>query len=185
MSRTETDRSLVLLGGIFLLGALAGSLCCTRIPQVETYFSGGQADGFRQAFWPDGALLGLLFLVGCLGGGVLPVMFVMAAKGFLLAARATGWVLALDGMGYGAAAAQLLLPGFLSLAAVLLMSRQVLARWSLRRQIPGGKGRGLRPDGAYFLASAICFGLAVLAAAAACWLSPRLWQTVQTFLPMP
>ncbi len=145
----------------------------------------GQADGgFWQAFWPDGALLGLLLLCGCLGCGCLPVFGVMAAKGFLLAARATGWVLLLDRVGYGAAAAQLLLPGFLSLAAILLLSKQVLARWSLRKRLPTGRGKGLRGDSTFFLAAAICFGLAALAAAASCWLSPRLWQTVQTFLPV-
>ena len=182
----STDHGLALLGGVFLLGALAGSLCGARFPWMQPFFSTvGQANNFWNAFWPDGTLLGILFLVGLLRMGCLPVLGAVAAKGFLLAAQSTGLVLAMGRTGYGAAAAQLLLPGFLSLAAVLLMSRQVLARWSLRRQIPGGKGRGLRPDGAYFLASAICFGLAVLAAAAACWLSPRLWQTVQTFLPMP
>ena len=89
--------------------------------------------------------------------------------------------MALDGAGYGAAAAQLLLPGFLSLAAVLLLGRQAMA-WSVQRQrFPGGKKP--RPDSAFFLTAAICLGLMALAAAAACWLSPKLWQAVQTFLP--
>lgn len=167
---------MLLLGGVFLLGALAGSLCCARIPAVETLFlQEGQADSFWAAFWPDGVLLGLLFLAGLLRAGCLPVVAAVAAKGFLLAARATGWVLALGQAGYGAAVCQVLLPGFLSLAAILLLSRQVLSRRSLT-----GK-KSLRPDGAFFLAAVICLALTMLAAAAAWRLSPRLWQAAQTF----
>lgn len=172
---------MLLLGGVFLLGALAGSLCCARIPRVEAFFSTeGQAGGFWRVFWTDGALLGILFLTGLLRIGCLPVLAAMGAKGFLLAARATGWVLSLGPTGYGAALCQVLLPGFLSLAALLLLGRQALARWSVRQRFPVGKGP--RRDGAFFLAAAVCLALTALAAAAACHLSPRLWQAAQTLL---
>lgn len=179
----QTGGAFVLLGGVFLLGVLAGSLCCAQVSGVGQLFtSAGQADGFWPRFWPDGALLGLLFLSAWLRAGCPLALLAVGAKGFLAAAQATGLVLALDGAGYGAAAAQLLLPGFLSLAAILLLGRQAMA-WSVQRQrVPGGKKP--RPDSAFFLTAAICLGLAALAAAAACWLSPKLWQAVQTFLPI-
>ena len=188
MKEQKTGRSqqaggaFVLLGGVFLLGVLAGSLCCARVSGVgQLFISAGQAGGFWQRFWPDGALLGLLFLSAWLRAGCPLALLAVGAKGFLAAAQATGLVLALDGAGYGAAAAQLLLPGFLSLAAILLLGRQAMA-WSVQRQrFPGGKKP--RPDSAFFLTAAICLGLTALAAAAACWLSPKLWQAVQTFLP--
>ena len=170
------DPGMLLLGGVFLLGALAGSHCCARVPRVEALFlPPGQANGFWPVFWPDGVLMGLLFLAGLLRAGCLPVLGAVAVKGFLLAAQATGWVLALGQAGYGAAVCHVLLPGFLSLAAILLLSRQVLAR----RRLMGKKS--LRPEGAFFLAAAICLVLAMLAASA-CGLSPRLWQWTQTFL---
>ncbi len=179
------DGALLLLGGIFLLGALAGSLCCARLPRVEQLFTpAGQAGGFWQQFWPNGALLGVLFLSAWLRGGCPLTLAAVGAKGFLTAAQATGWVLALERAGYGAAVSQVLLPGFLSLAAILLLGRQAMA-WSVQRQrFPAGKGKKLQPDSTFFLTAVICLGLTALAAAAACWLSPRLWAAVQTFLPM-
>ena len=179
----QAGGAFVLLGGVFLLGVLAGSLCCAQVSGVGQLFtSAGQAGGFWQRFWPDGVLLGLLFLSAWLRAGCPLALLAVGAKGFLAAAQATGLVLALDGAGYGAAAAQLLLPGFLSLAAILLLGRQAMV-WSVQRQrVPGGKKP--RPDSAFFLTAAICLGLTALAAAAACWLSPKLWQAVQTFLPI-
>ena len=181
-SQQTGSGAFVLLGGVFLLGVLAGSLCCARVSGVGQLFTNaGQAGGFWQRFWPDGVLLGLLFLAAWLRAGCPLALLAVGAKGFLAAAQATGLVLALDGAGYGAAAAQLLLPGFLSLAAILLLGRQAMA-WSVQRQrFPGGKKP--RPDSVFFLTAAICLGLMALAAAAACWLSPKLWQAVQTFLP--
>ena len=172
----STDHGLALLGGVFLLGALAGSLCGARVPWMQPFFSTvGQADNFWNAFWPDGTLLGILFLVGLLRMGCLPVLGAVAAKGFLLAAQSTGLVLAMGRTGYGAAFFQMLMPGFLSLAAILLLSRQALARKNAigRRQ--------LRPDNAFFLAAVICLALTMLAAGMACCISPRLWQGAQTF----
>lgn len=176
---------LLLLGGVFLLGALTGSLCCARISGVGQLFTpeGQAAGGFWQLLWPNGALLGVVFLSAWLRAGCPLALLAVGAKGFLEAARATGWVLAHDRAGYGAALSQLLLPGFLSLAAILLLGRQAMAWSVLRQRFPAGKGKKLRPDSAFFLTAAICLGLTALAAAAACWLSPKLWEAVQTFLP--
>ena len=184
--RTSGEGLLLLLGGAFCVGVLAGSLLCARMPGVGQLFAaGGQASGgLWQRFWPDGALLGMIFLAAWLRGGCLLTLLAVGVKGFLAAAQATGWVLALERAGYGAAVSQVLLPGLLSLAAMLLLGRQAMG-WSVQRQrLPGGKGRMRGPDSTFFLTAAICLVLTVLSAAAACWLSPRLWQTVQTFLPM-
>ena len=184
-SQNGQDKALLLLGGVFLLGAAAGSLCCVRISGVGQLFSqeGQAALGFWQQFWPRGVLLGTVFLSAWLRGGCPLALLAAGAEGFLTAARATGWVQALGRAGYGAALSQVLLPGFLWLAALLLLGRQAMA-WSVTRQrFPPGKGKRLSPDGVYFLTAAICLGLALLAAGTACWLSPRLWQAVQTFLP--
>ena len=167
-----------MLGGVFLLGALAGSLCRARLPWVDAWFlPEGQAGGFWEHFRADGLLVGLIFLSGFLRAGCPLTLLALSAKGFLIAARAAGWVMTLSQQGWIAALSQELLPGFLSLAAMVLLGRQAMS-WSVQR-----RRKPVFPDRVYLLTGLICLGLTGLAACAAWQFSPRIWENVQTFLP--
>ena len=177
-TRETGNGALLLLGGVFLLGALAGSLCCANVPPVaQRFFPPGQAGGYWENFRADGLLLGVIFLSGFLRTGCPLIFLAVSAKGFLTAARAAGWMMTLQ-QGWIAAISQMLLPGFLSLAAMVLLGRQALHQAVQRQRKP------LLPDGTYLLTGAICLVLTALAAAAAWQISPRIWETVQTFLPI-
>lgn len=181
----ETDRRLSVLGVAVLLGAVGGSLLCARWPGLQTaLLTWGQASGsLWQALWPDLILLGLMLLSGFLRPGCLTVLLTAAVKGFLLSAFATDMVLEQGGGGYAQALCAALLPGFFSLSALLLQGRQAMGLSLLRLSLPPGKGKKAMPDSAYFFTFLICFGMILLSAVLSLRLSPKLWTTVQTFLP--
>lgn len=179
------ERRLPALGGAFLLGALAGSLCCTRLEGLQgAMLQRGQAGlTLWQAFWPELALLLVMLLSGFLRPGCLTALIAMAVKGFFLSAESTAQVLQLGNLGYGAALADVLLPGFFAVAALILLGRQAMGWSALRLRYPPGRGKQIRPDSAYFLTAAICVMLLVLSALIEVRLAPGLWAAVQRFLP--
>ena len=181
----ESDRRLPAMGLAVLLGAVGGSLLCTRWPGLQTALSGmGQASGVLwQALWPDLALLGVMLLSGFLRAGCLTALLTAAVKGFFLSAFATLLVLEKGSGGYVQALCTALLPGFFSLSALLLQGRQAMGLSLARLSSPPGKGRRVLPDSAYFFTFLICVGLILLSAALTVWLSPKLWTAAQTFLP--
>ena len=181
----ETDRRLPALGLAALLGALGGSLLCAQWPRLqEILFNGGQAPAvFWQALWPDLILLALMMLSGFLRAGCLTALLTAAVKGFLLSALSTFFVLEKGSGGYAQVLCAALLPGFLTLSALLLQGRQAMGLSLARLSSPPGKGRRVLPDSAYFFTFLICFGLILLSAALTVWLSPKLWTAAQTFLP--
>ena len=185
MKERSGERRLPALGGAFLVGALAGSLCCTRLQGLQTaMLERGQAGlTLWQVLWPELTLLLVMLLSGFLRAGCLTALLTMAVKGFFLSAGSTAQVLKLGNLGYGAALAQVLLPGFFAVAALILLGRQAMG-WAVERlRFPPGRGKQIRPDSAYFLTAAICAVLMVLSALIAVRLAPSLWGAVQSFLP--
>lgn len=182
----EIDRRLPALGLSVLLGAVGGSLLCARFSRLqELLSSGGQAPAtLWQALWPDLVLLGLMLLSGFLRAGCLIALLTASVKGFLLSAFSTLLVMENGGSGYAQALCAALLPGFFTLSALLLQGRQAMGLSLVRLSLPPGKGKKVLPDSAYFLTFLICFGLVLLSALLTVWLSPRLWVTAQTFLPL-
>lgn len=181
----ETDRRLLVMGVAVLLGAVGGSLLCARWPGLQAaLLAQGQASGnLWQTLWPDLVLLGLMLLSGFLRPGCLTALLTAAVKGFLLSAFATLLVLEKGSGGYAQALCAALLPGFFSLSALLLQGRQAMGLSLVRLSLPPGKGKKAMPDSAYFFTFLICLGMILLSAALNLWLSPKLWATVQTFLP--
>lgn len=179
------ERRLPALGGVFLLGALGGSLCCARLEWLQTllYERGQASRGLWQNLWPDLALLAVVLLSGYLRSGCLMTLLATAVKGFFLSAETTLQVLELGNHGYAAAVTKELLPGFFALAALMLLGRQAMG-WSVARlRFPPGRGKRLVPDSTYFLTAAICAGLILTAAVLKLYLSPTLWAVTQSFLP--
>lgn len=181
----EKDRRLPALGLAVLLGALGGSLLCARWPWLQSTLSDrGQASGvFWQALWPDLILLVLMLLSGFLRAGCLTALLTAAVKGFFLSAFATLLVLEKGSGGYVQVLCAALLPGFLTLSALLLQGRQAMGLALFRLRLPLGKGKRPLLDSAYFFTFLICVGLILLSAALTVWLSPKLWAAAQTFLP--
>ena len=181
----EQDRRLPALGIAFLLGGAGGSLACARLEWLrETLEQGGQASGtLWGALWPDLALLGVMLLSGFLRSGCMTSLFAVAVKGFALSALSTAEVLRSGGSGYAQALCAQLIPGFLSLAALVLLGRQAMALSAARLRLPAGRGKRVQPDSAFLFTAAICCGLLLLSAALRLWLTPKLWAAVQTFLP--
>ena len=179
------ESRLPILGAAFLLGAVAGSLCCARIDPLRLWLEEqGQADlTFLRVFLPEGALLCGMALCGLLRPGCLLSPVLLAGKGFALSARAVVAVAAGGGTGYAQMLVLELLPGFLSVAALMLLGRQAMGWSALRLHRPKGKGRALLPDGTFALTFALCMGLDVLSAALRLWLTPKLWSAALLLLP--
>ncbi len=174
------DRRLTFLGAAVLLGAVGGSLLWPRWPALQTLLPARPAcPSFWESLLPDGILLGLMLLWSLVPWGCLPALVTAGAKGLLLAAGAAGITASGTG-GWLQGICLELLPGCISLTAVLLLGRQAMAM-ALRRQA-AGKKRAVPPDSARLLSAAICALLAVAAALLRCRLSPFLWQTVQRIL---
>lgn len=184
-STKETDRRLPALGLAVLLGAAGGSLLCARSADLrEGLLHIGQAPaGLWQALWPDLVLLGAMLLSGFLRAGCLTALLTAAVKGFLLSACSTVLVLEQGSGGYVRALCAAFLPGFLALSALMLQGRQAVGLALSRLALPPGSRKKIPPDSAYFLTFIICLVLMLLSAAMTLWLSPKLWTTVQTFLP--
>ena len=136
----EQDRRLPALGIAFLLGGAGGSLACARLEWLrETLEQGGQASGtLWGALWPDLALLGVVLLSGFLRSGCMTALLAVTVKGFALSAISTAEVLRGGGSGYAQALCAQLIPGFLSLAALVLLGRQAMALSAARLRLPAG-----------------------------------------------
>ena len=179
-----SEHRLPLLGGVFLLGALAGSLCCIRMESLKALLSHrvGAELAFWQVLWPDLLLLLIMMVSGFMRIGCITVLLTMAVKGFFLSSISTLHVLQMGNNGYAAALALDLFPGFLTLAALLLLGRQAMGWSMLRIQTAPGRGKRLLPDGAYLITTAICLVIILIAAAASQKLTPFLWVVLQGFL---
>ncbi len=182
--RTE-ERRLPALGAACLLGALAGSLCCSRVEALQRLMQ-NQLEG-QQTLWqhllPDGILLLVMLAAGFFRAGCLIALLTSTAKGFWLSAAATLGVIRLGNGGYALSLVVWFLPGFLSMTALLLLGRQAMGWAAARSRLPAGRGKRLLPDGTYYGTAVICMGILLLSAAIAVRILPGLWATVSTFLP--
>ncbi len=185
-TKEETGRYLPAMGGAFLLGVLAGSLLCSRMPALQQWLQERWQlpQSFWLAVWPSLVLLAAVGLSAFFRGGCLTVLLALAGKGFLLAAEATALVLQMGNDGYLYGLARCFLPGFFSLAAMVLLGRQSAALAAHRLSLPPGRRRAAGPDGVFALTFIICAGLTLVSAGLELWLSPKLWKAVQTFLPI-
>ncbi len=174
---TNNDRRLTVLGLALLPGAAAGSLLCARWESLQNgLLARGQAPAaFWQALWPDLLLLCGLFLCGFSRSGSGIALAIMAVKGFCLSAFSAGILLKND---FLQVICQLLLPGLLSLTALLLTGRQAIGLALTRQRTR----KPILPDSAWWLTGLICLALLLLAAALQVWLEPRLWELIQNLL---
>jgi len=180
------ERRLPALGAACLLGALLGSLCCSRLEPFRLFVQ-SQVESQQtlwQYFFPDAILLLMMLIAGFLRTGCLIALAVSAVKGIWLSAVATLGVLELGNGGYAFSLVMWLLPGFLSMTALLLLGRQAMSWATARSRIPARRGKILMPDGTYYVTAIICLGITLLAAIAAVRVTPGLWAVVKTFLPV-
>ncbi len=180
------DRRLPVLGAACLLGALAGSLCCSRLEILQQLVR-SQLEGqcsVWQYFLRDIILLAGMFFSGFLRAGCAIALLIAAVKGFWLSSFATFGVLELGNSGYALSLTMWFLPGFLSMAAQLLLGRQAMGWAVVRSRLSSGHGKPLLPDGTYYVTAAVCVGITLLAAILAVNVTPGLWATVQTLLPI-
>lgn len=178
------ERRLPALGVACLLGAVAGSLCCSRLETLQQLVQ-GQLEGQQtiwQYFFRDSILLLLMFVSGFLRPGCVIALILAAVKGFRLSAVATFGVIKMGNGGYALSMAAWFLPGFLSMTALLLLGRQAMGWAAVRSRLPARRGKFLLPDGTYYVTAAICTGITLLAAILAVQVTPGLWATVKTFL---
>lgn len=179
------ERRLPALGAACLLGALLGSLCCSRMEMLQLFMQ-KQLEGQQtvwQHFFPDGVLLLVMLVAGFLRAGCLIALLTSAVKGFWLSAAATLGVIQLGNSGYALSLVVWFLPGFLSMTALLLLGRQAMSWAAARSRLPAGRGKLLLPDGTYYVTAVICLGITLLAAVIAVRITPGLWTMVKTFLP--
>lgn len=180
------ERRLPVLGAACLLGALAGSLCCSRLEILQQLVR-SQLEGqcsVWQYFLRDIILLAGMFFSGFLRAGCAIALLIAAVKGFWLSSFATFGVLELGNSGYALSLTMWFLPGFLSMAAQLLLGRQAMGWAVARSRLSSGHGKPLLPDGTYYVTAAVCVGITLLAAILAVNVTPGLWATVQTILPI-
>ena len=180
------ERRLPVLGAACLLGALAGSLCCSRLEILQQLVR-SQLEGqcsVWQYFLRDIILLAGMFFSGFLRAGCAIALLIAAVKGFWLSSFATFGVLELGNSGYALSLTMWFLPGFLSMAAQLLLGRQAMGWAVARSRLSSGHGKPLLPDGTYYVTAAVCVGITLLAAILAVNVTPGLWATIQTVLPI-
>lgn len=178
------ERGLPIIGGVFLLGAVAGSLCCMKMTGLQNLMFTEQPaqPAFWQAFLPEAGLFCLIFLAGFVRQGAFITWFTIAVKGFLLSAGSTAMVLQQGNMGYPHLLAQYLLPQLVAVAAMVLLGRQAVG-WSVRRlHLPAGRGKRILPDGTYLTTAAVCALLLLLSALLRVRVSPALDAAVQLLL---
>lgn len=183
-TKTTSENRLPLLGAAFLLGAVAGSLCCARMDGLQAWLAGrGEIElSFLWLFLPRAALLTAVALCAFFRAGRAAAVLLTAAHGFFLSARTVAAVAENGGPGYVRSLTQELLPGFFALTAVLLVGRQAMHWSAVRRRRPAGKGRALGPDRAYGLTVLLCLAVMALSAALRLWLAPLLWQCASLLL---
>jgi len=183
-SKNTSENRLPLLGAAFLLGAVAGSLCCARVDGLQAWLTGlGQADpSFLRLFLPRATLLTAVALCAFFRAGRAAALLLTAAQGFFLSARTVAAVAENGGLGYVRGLTQELLPGFLALTALLLLGRQAMHWSAVRRHRPAGKGRVMLPDRTYGLTVLLCLAIMALSAALRLWLTPLLWQCASLLL---
>lgn len=186
-TRTETgERRLPALGIACALGALLGSLCCSRMNMLQDtlqrYLESRQT--VWQFFLPECVLLLLMLTAGFLRTGFFLALFTVAVKGFYLSAAATLGVMQLGNHGYLQILSVWFLPGFVSMTALLLLGRQAMGWASVRARLPVGRKKPVLPDGTYYVTAAICLGILLLSALLSVRVAPGLWNAVQSFLPM-
>lgn len=183
-TKSTSEGWLPLLGGAFLLGAVAGSLCCARMDGLQAWLSGLAHSEwtFLRLFLPQAVLLAAMALCAFLRAGRAAALLLTAIYGFFLSARTAVAVAESGGMGYARGLVQELLPGFLALTALLLLGRQAMHWSAARRHRPAGKGRALLPDRTYGLTVLLCLAIMALSAALRLWLTPVLWQAASLIL---
>lgn len=174
------------LGVACLLGALAGSLCCSHMAMLRQFVQGQleETQTVWQYFFRDGILLLAMLGAGFLRVGCIIALITAAVKGFCLSAAATLSVMELGNSGYALSMILWFLPGFLSMTALLLLGRQAMGWAAGRARLPARRGKVLLPDGTYYVTAAICTGITLLAALLAVRVTPGLWAAVKTFLPI-
>ena len=101
-TKSTSEGWLPLLGGAFLLGAVAGSLCCARMDGLQAWLSGqGQIEpSFLRLFLPRTVLLTAMALCAFLRAGRAAALLLTAIYGFFLSARTAVAVAESGGMGY-------------------------------------------------------------------------------------
>lgn len=180
------ERCLPALGVACLLGALMGSLCCSRMEVLQQLVQGQLEAQYTvwQYFVRDSILLMVMFFTGFLRIGCAISLLTAAVKGFCLSAVATLGVLELGNGGYVLSLVVWLLPGWLSIAALLLLGRQAMGWAAARSRFPAGRGKPLLPDGTYYITTIVCVAMILLAAILAVQVTPGLWAAVKSFLPI-
>ena len=179
------ERALIVMGGLFLAGAAAGSLCSVRLQGLQNLLltsSNGAPDLWR-ALWPQMIYLGVMLTAAFLRQGVPVVWLTMAVKGFLLSAVSTTQILQQGNAGYPLMAARTLLPQFLAVAALVLAGRQAMGWAALQSRLPAGRGRRTLPDGTYPVTAVVCLGLLLLSALLQVRVCPALEAAVCSLLP--
>ncbi len=174
----------LLLAAAFLPGAAAGSLACARWEGLLTRIQAwnGQLRLWPQ-LWPELALLGALVLLGAVGKHGGTVLLVTAVKGFGLSARMTALCAGGGREALLAGACGQLMPEVLRLGAVFLLARQSLTLCVRRQELCPGRGRGMLPDGAFWLTAGVCALLLLGAAGMAAAWSPGIETWAQAILP--
>ena len=178
------ERALPVMGGVFLLGTVAGSLCCMKLTGLQNLMFTEQPaqPSFWQVFLPEAGLLCLIFLAGFVRQGAFITWFSVGVKGFLLSAGSTAMVLQQGNMGYPHLLAQYLLPQLVAVAAMVLLGRQAVG-WSVRRlHLPAGRKKRILPDSTYLITAAVCALLLLLSALLRLRVSPALDAAVQLLL---
>lgn len=179
------EQALPVMGGMFLAGAAAGSLCAVRLQGMQAILSSASQvpAGIWAGLWPQLIYLGVILLAGFLRQGIPVVWLTMGVKGFVLSASATVQVLLQGNAGYPLMVARTLLPQLVAVAALVLAGRQATGWAALQNRLPAGRGRRTLPDGTYLLTALVCAGLLLLSALLQMRVSPALEAAVTALLP--
>lgn len=177
--RTTTSQSgipmsyLMLLIGAFSVGAVAGSLWAsadgtTTLLLTSRLLGGGGTPAIRMICF-DLILLALVFAAAFVRKGAPMCALAFFLKGLLLSLTVTACVGVLGAPGWGAAFALAFGSGFLSVAALLLLSLQALQ--PVGKRLNRGKSH---PDNVYYLTTLLCAAILGISELVYWYLAPPL-----------
>ncbi len=179
---------LCLLAGLFLLGAVAGSIFISRFPDsaatyvnsyAERLMSASGAVLFKSVFQQGFIFLALIFFCGFGKAGTLVIPAVFLVRGFTVAFNVTAFIQVYGAQGYLPAIITEFLSSFVITACLFFLSLQsfsLSAAWSGRV----GRTTGIRSsmDPAYYLAAALCLTFILVASLLYAYLMPPLARSV-------
>ena len=179
---------LCLLAGLFLLGAVAGSIFIARFPDSASAYVNSYAERlmtasgaalFKSVFQPGFIFLALIFFCGFgrLGTLVIPAIFLV--RGFTVAFNVSAFIQVYGVQGYLPAVTAEFLSGFIITACLFFLSLQsfsLAAAWSGRV----GRTAAVRSsmDPAYYLAAALCLTFILVTSLLYAYFMPPLARSV-------